>query len=282
MPRIPIGDWIENAIDFLSDVLEPVADLFVNTIDASVDGLALIFGLHPIIIGVVTFAAAWWATGWGLALFVTFSMLLIGNMGLWEKTADTLSLMTVAVLISILLGIPLGMLMGEFDRFWKVSEPVLDFFQTLHPFVYLIPSVIAFGIGAAPAVTAAVLYTIPLPIRLTHLGIRNVNKEVVEAGHAFGGTRWQILFKIKMPLALKSILAGINQTILITLSFIVIAALIGAGGLGEDIIRGITRLMLDIGFEAGIAVVLVAITLDRLSRGATEVAMRRFGELPEV
>ena len=282
MPRIPIGDWIEGAIDFLSDVLEPANNLFVDTIDALVDGLDFVFGLPPIIIGLVTFATAWWAKGWGLALYVIFSMLFIGNMGLWEKTADTLSLLTVAVLISIFVGIPLGMLMGEFDRFWKVSEPVLDFFQTLHPFVYLIPSVIAFGIGAAPAVTAAVLYTIPLPIRLTHLGIRNVNKEVVEAGHAFGGTRRQILFKIKLPLALKSILAGINQAILITLSFIVVAALIGAGGLGENIIRGITRLMLPIGFEAGIAVVLVAITLDRLSRGATEVAMRRFGELPEL
>ena len=281
MPRIPVGDFIEDVIQYLVDFLEPANNLFVTVIDTSVDGLGLIFGLPPILIGVVIAAAAWWVSGVGLSIYVVLSMWLIGNMGLWEKTADTLSLLSIAVVISLVIGIPLGMLMGEFDRFWKVAEPVLDFFQPLHPFVYLIPSVIAFGIGAAPAVTAAVLYTIPLPIRLTHLGIRSVDKEVVEAGHAFGGTRAQILFKIKLPLALKSILAGMNQTILITLSFIVIAALIGAGGLGENIVRGITRLMLPIGFEAGIAVVLIAITLDRLSRGVTEQAMKRFGELPE-
>ena len=209
--------------------------------------------------------------GMRLALLCGASLMVMGLFGLWEPSVQTLALMLVSVLLSVLIGLPLCILAAYNDRFDKILRPILDGMQTMPTFVYLIPVVLFFGIARVPAVVATLIYAVPPVIRLTSLGIREVNPAAIEAARAFGSTRWQMLFKVQIPLALPSVMAGINQTIMMALSMVVIAALIGAGGLGREVLLALQRLQVGKALEAGIAIVLLAIMLDRLSEALSQI-----------
>ncbi|MEJ2141218.1 MAG: proline/glycine betaine ABC transporter permease [Gammaproteobacteria bacterium] len=209
---------------------------------------------------------AWWRTNWKFALFTATSLLLIVGMGLWYETVTTLALVLAATLVSLLLGIPLGIWASRSDLVERLVRPVLDLMQTMPAFVYLIPAAMFFGLGRVPGVVATIVFAMPPAVRLTNLGIRQVPKELVEAGLAFGCTSRQLLFKVQLPSARPSIMAGVNQTIMLALSMVVIASMIGAGGLGDTVLRGIQRLDVGLGFEGGIGVVILAIILDRITQ----------------
>jgi len=193
-------------------------------------------------------------------------MLVIASMGLWRETMQTLALVIGASLIALAAGLPLGIAMARRDAVESVVRPILDFMQTMPPFVYLIPAAIFFGLGKVPGTIATVIFAMPPAVRLTNLGIRQVSQENVEAGLAFGCTSRQLLYKVQIPLAMPSIMAGINQTIMLALSMVVIASMIGAGGLGNTVLTGIQRLDVGLGFEGGLGVVILAILLDRLTQ----------------
>ena len=202
----------------------------------------------------------------GLTLGVAFALILIGSLGLWMMAMQTLALMIVATSISVMLGLPIGIIMSRYDRFRTIFLPILDAMQTLPSFVYLIPALMLFGLGKVPAIFATVVYAVPPLIRLTDLGIRLVDKEVMEAARAFGANPQQQLFGVQIPLAKPNIMAGINQTTMMALSMVVIASMIGARGLGEQVLLGIQRLDVGKGMEAGIAIVALAIVFDRISQ----------------
>ena len=202
----------------------------------------------------------------GLALFVVAALLFIMNQGYWAATLETLSLVFVSALFSTLIGVPIGIAAAHRPRLYAALRPVLDLMQTLPTFVYLIPTLVLFGLGVVPGLISTVIFALPAPIRLTHLGISSVPSTLLEAGEAFGATPMQRLWKIELPSALPTILAGITQCIMLCLSMVVIAALVGAGGLGVPVVRALNSVQVDIGFEAGIAIVLLAIILDRVSR----------------
>jgi glycine betaine/proline transport system permease protein len=188
------------------------------------------------------------------------------NQGYWAATLETLSLVIVSALFSTLIGVPVGIAAAHRPRLFAAIRPVLDLMQTLPTFVYLIPTLVLFGLGVVPGLISTVIFAVPAPIRLTHLGISSVPRTLVEAGDAFGATPMQRLWKIELPSARPTILAGITQCIMLSLSMVVIAALVGAGGLGVPVVRALNSVQVDIGFEAGIAIVLLAIILDRISR----------------
>jgi glycine betaine/proline transport system permease protein len=193
-------------------------------------------------------------------------MYFIGTLGLWALSMETLALIATAVLISILLGVPTGILSAGSDRVDRIVRPVLDVMQTMPAFVYLIPALMFFGIGKVPGVIATVIFAVPPAVRLTNLGIRQVPKDLVEAAHTFGSTSFQLLIKVQLPLALPSIMAGINQTIMLSLSMVVLAAMIAAGGLGREVIMALGQVDIGRGFVAGAAIVLVAMILDRITQ----------------
>ncbi|WP_116140024.1 ABC transporter permease [Trinickia diaoshuihuensis] len=206
----------------------------------------------------------------GVALMFVALLYLIGCFGLWDKLMQTFALMFVATMISVALGVPIGIVAASSRRLRRVLLPVLDVMQTLPSFVYLIPVLMLFGLGKVPAIFATVVYALPPLIRLTDLGIRHVDGEIVEAARAFGTTRWQLLFQVQLPLARPSIMAGINQTTMMALSMVVIASMIGSRGLGEDVLAGIQTLDVGKGTQAGIAIVILAIVIDRISQGYGE------------
>ena len=270
-PKLPLGEWVASGVEYFTENFRSVTDLVsiaISAVNKVVD--AAFIGLPGWLICVALVGAAIRFAGWKVAVFTLSGLLLIANLELWVPTMETLSLMTTAVLLSLAVGIPLGILAAEFRWADVAFSPILDFFQTLHSFVYLIPVVVVFGIGSIPAVLATMIYVIPLSVRLTSLGLKGVPIEVIEAGEAFGATRLQLLRKVKFPTAAAAVLAGVTQTIMIAFGFIVVAALIGAGGLGQEIVRGITTLDLSIGSEAGLALVILAIILDRIGRGMGE------------
>jgi ABC-type proline/glycine betaine transport system permease subunit len=201
-----------------------------------------------------------------LAVLSAVGLIFILIMNLWDAAMVTLSLVLTATIVSLAIGIPLGTLIAESRRVNAVMEPILDFMQTMPPFVLLVPAVFFFGVGTVPGIVATIFFAMPLPIRLTAHGLRMVEPEVVEAGEAFGANRLTILFLVKLPLAFRSIMAGVNQCIMMSLSMVIIASMIGAGGLGDEIIRSISRLQVGRGVEAGLAVVVLAILIDRFSK----------------
>jgi glycine betaine/proline transport system permease protein len=193
-------------------------------------------------------------------------MLLIVNMGYWEPTMETLTLVLAAVFLALLIGLPIGIWSAKSEMAESIVRPVLDFMQTLPAFVYLIPAVTFFSLGAVPGVIATLIFSLPPAVRLTNLGIRQVPSEIREAALSFGSTPRQLLFKAELPVALPTIMAGVNQTIMLALSMVVIAGMIGAGGLGNQVLKGITQMKMDVGFEAGISIVILAIFLDRVTQ----------------
>ena len=203
---------------------------------------------------------------WKLTLFIILAFLLIINLGYWKETMQTLSLMTWATLVSTLIGVPLGIAMAHRTWLFNIMRPILDLMQTIPTFVYLIPTLILFGIGVVPGLISTVVFAIPAPVRLTHLGVSSVPKPLMEAGEAFGATPRQLLWKVELPYALPTIMAGVTQCIMLSLSMVVIAALVGADGLGKPVVRAFNTVNPVMGFEAGLCIVLLAIVLDRVFR----------------
>jgi len=206
-----------------------------------------------------------WRVGWRFAFFTLLSMLLIYGTGFWDQMVITLGLTLSSTLISLLLGVPLGIWTAKSKYVEMAVRPVLDLMQTMPAFVYLIPAAMLFGLGRVPGILSTVIFAMPPAVRLTSLGIKHVNREIVEAGQAFGCTPWQLLYKVQFPNALPSIMTGVNQTIMMALSMVIIASMVGAGGLGNDVLASIQRLDIGLGFESGLSVVLLAIILDRIT-----------------
>ena len=264
--KIPLGEWVAGAVSWLEKNDHGLFNSVGSVIDAST--AAIENGLQAVpfwLFCLVFVAIGFWRLGWKFALFCVASLFLIDNMGFKAQTLVTLALIISATLISLTVGIPFGIWAGRNDKAEAVIRPVLDFMQTMPAFVYLIPAAMFFGLGRVPGVIATVIFAMPPVVRLTSLGIRQVNKEQVEAGIAFGCTPTQLLMKVQLPSAMAALFAGINQTIMMALSMVIIASMVGAGGLGNDVLSSISRLDIGLGFESGLGVVLLAIMLDRIT-----------------
>lgn len=267
MTKINLGGWIENILDFLTTNFSGFTKGFSNFVEILIDYLVSFLSFfHPVILILVIGFAAWKIISIRGAIITVLGMLLIWNLRLWNPTIDTLALVITSTFIAILLGLPLGIFAALNNTFYKIITPILDFMQTMPAFVYLIPAIPFFGLGKVAAVFATVVFAIPPAIRFTSLGIRQLPEELMEAADAFGSTKMQKLFKVQLPLAAPTIMGGINQTIMLSLSMVVIAAMIGARGLGGVVWTAIQRLRMGMGFEAGIAVVIIAMVLDRLTQ----------------
>ena len=263
---LPLGEWVERGVKFVIDSDSGAMERWGSVIGDFTESLEL--GLQALPVAVVAGAfvlTAWWRLGWRFALFCVACCWVIFETGFWPQTMVTMALVLSATLISLLIGLPLGIWVAASRRVGAVVRPTLDFMQTMPAFVYLIPAAMLFGLGRVPGVLATVIFAMPPVVRLTSLGIRQVNKEQVEAGITFGCTPLQVLLKVQIPGALPSIMAGINQTIMMALSMVIIASMVGAGGLGNDVLSSIQRLDIGLGFESGLAVVLLAIMLDRIT-----------------
>jgi glycine betaine/proline transport system permease protein len=264
---IPVDRWATALVDFLMDHAQALFDVISIGLDGLTYGIEELLLWPPawLLIGLLT-GLAGWRTSWRFALFTALALALIVGMGLWQETMATLALVVAATLVSLVLGIPLGILAARHDWIERTIRPVLDLMQTMPAFVYLIPAAMLFGLGQVPGVVATIIFAMPPAVRLTNLGIRQVPKDLVEAGLAFGCTPRQLLLKVQLPTARPSIMAGVNQTIMLALSMVVIASMIGAGGLGDTVLRGIQRLDVGLGFEGGLAVVILAVVLDRITQ----------------
>ncbi|QIZ39201.1 proline/glycine betaine ABC transporter permease [Saccharopolyspora sp. ASAGF58] len=266
LPRIPIGDMFTGLVNWLNNNIGPVFDFIILVVEGAVTGLNYALTFLPDLVMVLVFTAlALWLRSWRFALFSLIGFGLIASMREFTAAMQTLSLVLVASVIAVLIGIPLGIWAARNARVSMVVRPVLDLMQTMPAFVYLIPAILFFNIGTTPGVIATVVFALPPGVRLTELGIRQVDKEVVEAGEAFGAPERKILTGIQLPLAMPSIMAGINQVIMLSLSMVVIAGMVGAQGLGTDIYQAVTRVQLSLGFEAGLSVVILAVYLDRIT-----------------
>lgn len=268
MYRLPLGQWVNNGVDWLLDHFGSAFDAFTKSVTSITDSLREGLGVLPWFVIILIFALlAWRAKGWRLALGSTIGLYIIYNLELWGPFLDTLILVLIASFVSLIIGIPLGIIAARGDHFHRVLSPVLDFMQTMPSFVYLIPALMFFSLGTVSAVFATVIFSMPPVIRLTDLGIRQVPEDLIEVGEAFGSSPSQMLWKIQLPLALPTIMAGINQTMMLSLSMVVISAMIGAQGLGAGVLAGISQMDIGKGFEYGLAVVILAMILDRLSQG---------------
>ncbi len=264
---IPLGDLVNTIVDWmivnLAPVFTGVRQVIGFVLNWTEDMLTAI--PWPILIVVIALFV-WKTTGWKAALLAAVGMYLIGGMELWDRAMGTLALMITSVALSVMVGLPLGILCAYSDRVYSVVRPLLDIMQTMPAFVYLVPALMFFGIGKVPAVFATIVFASPPAVRLTNLGIRQVPWEVTEATQSFGATMWQQLFKVHLPLARESIMTGVNQTIMLSLSMSVLAAMIAAGGLGQEVLRGLSQVDLGRAFEAGLAIVVIAMIMDRMSQ----------------
>ena len=276
MPDIDIGAPVGALVDWLTAHFGPlfgaISAVMLFLLDAV---LVVLTAPHPLVVTVVFVALALLERKWGLGLFALAAFLLIQAMGLWVEAMQTLAVVVVATVFAVAVGVPVGIWAARSRKVSNVVRPVLDFMQTLPVFVYLIPAVFFFGIGVVPGVVATLIFAIPPAARLTELGIRNVDHEVVEASIAFGAKPRQMLREVQLPLALPSIMAGINQALMLALSMVVVAGLVGAGGLGAVVVRGISTLDVGAGFQGGLAVVFLAIYLDRLTSALATTRRRR-------
>jgi glycine betaine/proline transport system permease protein len=267
-PKIPVGRWAANGVDWLT----ANGALFFDALAAWVEGLiaGILWVLqtpHPLIIVAAFAGLAWFLQrSWYAVALVVVGFAYILNQGYWQETTETLTLVLSAVIVCMGVGVPVGIVAAHRPRLYAAMRPVLDLMQTLPTFVYLIPAIVFFGIGMVPGLIATAIFVIPAPIRLTHLGISTTPKELREAGLAFGATPSQLLRKVELPWALPQIMAGLTQTIMLSLSMVVIAALVGADGLGVPVVRALNTVNTALGFEAGLVIVVVAILLDRTFR----------------
>ncbi len=276
MPEIDIGAPVGALVDWLTIHFAPLFSVITSIMLFLLDAVLAVLTIpHAMVVTVVFVALALLERKWGFGLFTLVAFLLIQAMGLWLEAMQTLAVVVVATVLAVAIGIPVGIWAARSRRASGVIRPVLDFMQTLPVFVYLIPAVFFFGIGVVPGVVATTVFAIPPAVRLTELGIRSVDRETVEASIAFGAKPRQILREVQLPLAMPSIMAGVNQTLMLALSMVVIAGLVGAGGLGAVVVRGISTLDVGAGFEGGLAVVFLAIYLDRLTAALAHPRRRR-------
>lgn len=267
IPKIPLDYVVEWFVDWIGTHLVLLLEFISASIDGTVSLFAFLFHLLPAVLVILLISFFAYRIGrWPLGVFSLIGLLLIWNLGYWEHTMDTLALVSTSAIISVIVGLPIGIWCAKNYTVNQVLTPMLDFMQTMPAFVYLIPAVTFFGLGVVPGVIASVIFAVPPTIRLTNLGIRQVPADLIEAADSFGSTPGQKLFKVQLPLAVPTIMAGVNQTIMLSLSMVVIASMIGAQGIGADVYRSVTQLKIGEGFEAGLAVVILAILLDRLTQ----------------
>jgi len=264
--RIPIGEWADAGVDWIRDTLGWLLSGISAVVGWFVDALANALLSLPIVAVIIVFAAlAWLLRSWRFAIGTVVGFVLILGVGQWVTSMQTLALVLVAAIIAVVIAVPLGIAAARNDAFSAILRPVLDLMQSMPAFVYLIPAIVFFSIGVVPGVVATVIFALPPGVRLTELGIRGVDSETVEAGHAFGATPGQILRGVQLPLAMPSIMAGINQLIMLALSMAVIAGIAGADGLGKEIVQAMSTVDIAKGVEAGLSVVILAVYLDRLT-----------------
>jgi glycine betaine/proline transport system permease protein len=267
IPSIPLAEWTESVVDWITDTFDGAFDVLDTAIDLVVGSLEYVLLAPPAllmvaILGVIAFLLA----GWRVALFTVLGLVFIISLDLWEAAMQTLALVLAATVVALIIGIPIGIIAAKSGVVETAIRPILDIAQTMPAFVYLVPIVVILGIGPGPALIATVIFAMPPAVRLTMLGIQQVPKDTVEAAHAFGATPWQTLFKVELPLSLKTIMAGVNQVIMLSLSMVVIAGLAGAGGLGEPVVSGLSQLNTGLSFVGGVGIVVIAIMLDRITR----------------
>jgi glycine betaine/proline transport system permease protein len=269
---IPLDDWVNFFVkDWLVPNFRPAFRVMQWPITQVLNMLDGVLNAIPMVLFTVALSLiAWRTAGRGVAIFTLIALAFIDMIGLWPETMTTLSMVVTAVFFCTVIGIPLGIAAAASDRFQAILRPVLDIMQTIPSFVYLVPIVMLFGVGMVPGIIATIIFALPPVIRLTNLGIRNVRDDLVEAATAFGATAWQTLWEVQFPLALRTVMAGLNQTLMLALSMVVIAALIGAGGLGLTVYTGLGRLDVGNATAGGIGIVLLAIILDRITQGLGE------------
>jgi|SRR5690554_1921612 glycine betaine/proline transport system permease protein len=290
MKYLEIGKHVEKGIDWLAQNAEPFFDAITVVIEFLVGAFQdLLLMPHPfLMIAIISllaymvsagrknfFTARGWKKGRFLGLFTLIGFILLYLMNFWNETMQTLALVVTSAILALLIGIPVGIQTARSVRAEKIIRPILDFMQTMPAFVYLIPAILFFSVGNVPGVVATVVFALPPAVRLTSLGIRNVQSDVVEAAYAFGATEKQLLYKVQIPLALPSILAGVNQVIMLSLSMVVIASMVGAAGLGQDVYKSILTADLALGVESGLGIVIIAIILDRLTQAAGQNTNRK-------
>ncbi|MGG7509324.1 ABC transporter permease [Plantibacter sp. YIM 135249] len=264
--RPPIGTWVEGFVDFITEFFRPVFDVIRAVFQGLYTGIDTVLTSPPFwAIIIIAVAIGWFVRGWIFGVGTAVGLLVIVGVQQWENAMDTLALVIVASLIAIVLSVPLGILAAKSKAASAIMRPILDFMQTMPAFVYLIPAIILFRVGVVPGIVATIVFALAPGVRLTELGIRNVDREVVEAGNAFGASSWRILRQIQIPLALPNIMAGVNQVIMLSLSMVVISGMVGAGGLGGEVVKSLSRIDIKLGSEAGLSVVILAIFLDRLT-----------------
>jgi glycine betaine/proline transport system permease protein len=266
--KIPLGEYIAAFVDWLTQHGASTFDAIASSLETMIHGLtfALTWFNPFVLIGLIALLAHFIQRKWGLTAFVVISFLLILNLGYWDQTLETLAQVLFATFVCVIIGVPLGIIAAHKPMFYTVMRPVLDLMQTVPTFVYLIPTLTLFGLGVVPGLISTVVFAIAAPIRLTYLGIRDVPHELLDAGKAFGSSRRQLLTRIELPYAMPSIAAGITQCIMLSLSMVVIAALVGADGLGKPVVNALNTADISQGFEAGLAIVLLAIMLDRICK----------------
>ena len=266
--KIPVGDAAEIAFDWLQDTGQGVFDAISSGGESLIEGILWVLQTPPELVVIAAFVALTWALqrSWQVCLFVALGFLFILNQDYWEETTESLTLVLASCVVCMALGVPIGIAAAHRPKLYAWMRPVLDLMQTLPTFVYLIPAIVFFGIGMVPGLFATVIFVLPAPIRLTHLGVSTTPPALTEAAQAFGATPWQTLVKVELPYAFPQIMAGLNQTIMLSLSMVVIAALVGADGLGVPVVRALNQVNTSLGFESGFVIVVLAIMLDRMLR----------------
>ncbi len=277
IPKLPISQTVENVMDWFTDTFSSVFKFIQSDGSALMDSVTqLLVAIPPLVFILLVVILAFFATGkkFGLAIFSFIGLLFIYNQNLWNQLMNTFTLVLFASILAIILGVPIGILMSKSKVAENTIQPILDFMQTMPGFVYLIPAVAFFGIGVVPGVFASVIFALPPTVRFTNLGIRQVSKELVEAADSFGSTSTQKLVKVELPIAMPTIMAGINQTVLLSLSMVVIASMIGAPGLGREVLSALQRAQVGNGFVAGLSLVIFAIIVDRLTQSLNKKSNR--------
>ncbi|MEO1025168.1 MAG: choline ABC transporter permease subunit [Pseudomonadota bacterium] len=264
--KIPVGKWAASGFDWLQVNGAWFFDGLADALEALIDGILWTMQTPPTLVVIAVFIALAWVLqrSWKICVLVALGLLFIVNQGYWEETTESLTLVLSACVVCMAVGVPIGIAAAHRPRLYAVMRPVLDLMQTLPTFVYLIPAIVFFGIGMVPGLMATVIFVLPAPIRLTHLGISATPQHLLEAAKAFGATPGQTLWKVELPYALPQIMTGLNQTIMLSLSMVVIAALVGADGLGVPVVRALNQVNTALGFESGFVIVVVAIMLDRM------------------
>lgn len=266
--KIPLGAWLKAVVDFLNRHAQGFFDFIILVLGSVIDGLlAFLEWFPPMVLVALLVVGAWLLhRSIALAVGVFLGLLLVMNLGYWQATLQTLALVLCATLVSVAIGVPTGIAAAHRPWLYTGIRPLLDLMQTIPTFVYLIPTLVLFGLGMVPGLISTVIFAIAAPIRLTHLGVSSVPKQLLEAGEAFGSTKRQLLWKVELPYALPTIMAGVTQCIMLSLSMVVIAALVGADGLGKPVVRALNTVNVSMGFEAGLAIVVLAILLDRVCK----------------